>query len=117
MEAICTADDTPRWTSAGLEHFLESGVGQPRQCRDFSKLEAWAHENHACYGRIDELHQCESQMERYKFCPENSPYQDLMHEYFRVVMHRELPPLVPKEKGKPGKCDMSKDILGGGFSM
>jgi hypothetical protein len=112
-EIICTADDTPRWTSSAPEAYLESGVGQQRQCRDFSKLEAWAKDHHSCYNRIDERHQCINQIERYKFCPKGSPYENKMRQFFKVVMGRILPDVV-EEKGKPGMCDMAKHILGGG---
>ena len=40
QEVVCTADDTPRYTSP--EHPSQIGVGQYRRCRDWSKLEAWS---------------------------------------------------------------------------
>ncbi|KAI4193267.1 MAG: hypothetical protein LQ346_003962, partial [Caloplaca aetnensis] len=39
-DVICHADDTPRYTTT-TQH-PESGMGQIRQCRDWSKLAEWA---------------------------------------------------------------------------
>jgi len=87
-EVLCTADDTPRWTSRTADP--ESGVGQNRQCRDWSKLEEWVAKYNSCYNRIDEEASKGPEIERYKFCPPGSPYREVMKAYFSRVLHKEV---------------------------
>ena len=46
QDVICAADDTPRYTS--YDHPGEIDVGQPRLCKSWDKLAAWAKERTAC---------------------------------------------------------------------
>lgn len=94
-ETLCAADDTPRWTSQ--DHDPESGVGQIRQCRDWSKLEAWVRKYNSCYNRINEEANFHPEIERYRFCPPGSPYGDLMRAYFERVRHKKI-----EDPSRPG---------------
>ena len=81
QEVLCNADDTPRWS--GYED-RTSGVGQYRLCKDWGRLEAFAKENHACHRHID-LEDGQDILERYKFCPEGSPYEAKVKEAYGEV--------------------------------
>jgi hypothetical protein len=70
-QIICDADDTPRPAAHGVDG--KSGLGQFRQCKDWSKLEKWSREHTACYKR-PEKPQGVPNIEKYKFCPEGSGY-------------------------------------------
>lgn len=75
----CYADDTPRFTD---ESHL-SGIGQIRQCRSWSKLEEWARARPACWRFTgSQLHMNMSVEDRYRFCPEDSPYAAKVKEVF-----------------------------------
>jgi len=80
QEVICNADDTPRYT--GSQPHKSSGLGQVRQCRNWNDLEAWAADNTACYRYINYTQPEFDSLERYKFCPEGSPYSAKIHEIF-----------------------------------
>ena len=80
QDVICNADDTPRYT--GFQPHKSSGLGQFRQCKDWSRLEAWAEERTACYRYINNTDPDFDTLERYKFCPQDSPYQGWIHELF-----------------------------------
>jgi hypothetical protein len=79
---MCQADDTPLYTTNSSR--ADSGFGQPRKCRDWSKLQAWADERTACYrnGNFVIEDQLESQVDRFKFCPPDSPYLAHIREYY-----------------------------------
>ena len=69
---MCDADDTPRAVQHGVNG--RSGVGQYRQCRDWSRLEKWSIEHTACYKRPEKPVEGMPNIEKYKFCPEGSGY-------------------------------------------
>ena len=46
-DVMCRADDTPLYTTRSMKS--ENGIGQSRQCRDWSRLESWAKRHHSCY--------------------------------------------------------------------
>ena len=71
-QVLCDADDTPRAVQREMDGI--SGVGQYRQCRDWSKLEKWAKEHTACYKRPDRPVEGMRNIEKYKYCPEGSGY-------------------------------------------
>lgn len=54
------------------------GDGQQRQCRDWSKLVEWANSHNSCFLYLNETQGVDSSFERYKFCPEGSPYAERM---------------------------------------
>lgn len=80
MDIMCNADDIPRWTSN--DDTPESGIGQHRQCRSWERLESWAEEHTACYRYLNASAQNLNQMERFKFCPPDSPYLPKVRKYF-----------------------------------
>lgn len=80
MDILCHADDTPRWSSSSGKP--ESGIGQHRQCRDWTKLESWADEHTACYRYLNASAGHLNQMERFKYCPIDSPYLSKVRQYF-----------------------------------
>ena len=71
-QILCDADDTPRATERLQEAI--SGLGQYRRCRDWEALESWAKNHTACYRRPDKPVQGMPNIEKYKFCPEDSEY-------------------------------------------
>ncbi|MCJ1404638.1 hypothetical protein MMC11_007864 [Xylographa trunciseda] len=81
QDVLCNADDTPRWSGSGDNM---SGVGQVRQCKDWSRLEAWAKSYTACHRHIH-LNHGDDVLERYKFCPKDSPYAAKIKAYFPDV--------------------------------
>ncbi|MCJ1451722.1 hypothetical protein MMC28_002062 [Mycoblastus sanguinarius] len=84
LDVICNADDTPRYT--GLDQPSRfSGLGQVRQCRDWNRLEAWAEEHTACFRYINSTDPNFDTLERYKFCPKDSPYREWVHAIFGDV--------------------------------
>ena len=72
-QILCDADDTPRAVQRDLDGV--SGVGQTRQCRNWSELEGWAKRHNACYKRPDRPVEGMRNIEKYKFCPEDSGYE------------------------------------------
>jgi len=73
---MCDADDTPRALIPGPRV-------QSRQCRDWNGLLEWTKQFNSCYGRIsDDEPRRFLEIERYKFCPKNSPYLPAVREYF-----------------------------------
>lgn len=50
MDIQCSADDTPRFIPpSATESTVKTGVGQIRQCRDWTQLNAWAKSHDACF--------------------------------------------------------------------
>ncbi|MCJ1261131.1 hypothetical protein MMC22_000995 [Lobaria immixta] len=83
QDLLCYADDTPRYT--GFQPSGRSGTGQFRQCRNWSRLEAWAQENTACWRYTHPHDETIDLLERHKFCPEGSPYIARVKEVFGDV--------------------------------
>ncbi|CAF9905803.1 MAG: hypothetical protein ALECFALPRED_001351 [Alectoria fallacina] len=79
-QVICDADDTPR--ASTREFSPNTGVGQSRQCRSWERLESWAADHTACYKYVDPQNTTMSNLERFKFCPEGSPYWDVIREVY-----------------------------------
>ena len=48
---VCRADPTPLYMPPGDSFY--SGDGQPRQCADWTALEAWTLQHTACYGGVE----------------------------------------------------------------
>jgi hypothetical protein len=76
-DTLCYADDTPRYST--LSSVNLSGVGQVRQCKDWSRLESWAEENTACFRNWNSSSSTEV---RYSHCPKGSEYEKKVKEYF-----------------------------------
>ncbi|PQE06800.1 cytochrome p450 protein [Rutstroemia sp. NJR-2017a BBW] len=78
-DILCNADDTPRFT---VKHGARPGDGQIRQCRDWSQLEKFVFDHSGCYKYIKQGNQNISQIERMKYCPNDSPYLPDIRKYF-----------------------------------
>ena len=70
------------------------GQGQQRQCRDWTKLEKWAVTHNACYVYVNETQGVDSMFNRYKWCPQDSPYRARMRA--TLGLPDEWNPQVPK---------------------
>ena len=79
-DILCYADDMPRYTTATKSP--ESAVGQPRVCRDWSKLEEWAELHTSCYHYISHKADFINQFGRFKYCPKDSPYWPALREHW-----------------------------------
>lgn len=78
-DVLCHADDTPRYTTATPE--AESGMGQLRRCRNWSKLEAWAEHFSGCWHYIDVHYDQRNELERWRFCEPGSPYYERVQKW------------------------------------
>lgn len=87
-DIMCRADDTPM--PGHPERPL--GEGQVMQCRDWNKLVAWtqAPERQSCYRTLSDYRPIKHTLERYAFCPEDSPYYDVQRGYFRRFGHKQV---------------------------
>ena len=65
-----------------LDKNTPTGGGQDRQCKDWSQLEDWAKEHTACWRYINDTDVNVNQLERFKFCPEGSPYAERVRQTF-----------------------------------
>ena len=81
-EAICNADDTPRYSTS--DDSPVSGHGQVRMCRNWDKLEDWARGYNACYRYVNQTASYKDfpQIERFVWCPEGSPYTAAVEKVF-----------------------------------
>jgi len=79
QDVICVADDG--LLSVDEPHVREVGDGHVRQCRNFSKLDEWALEHHACYS-FEDVEAPYFVNQRYANCPRDSPYFEIMRESF-----------------------------------
>nr|POE85459.1 phenylalanine aminomutase (l-beta-phenylalanine forming) [Quercus suber] len=88
QDLMCHADDTPM-PSTRRRHSL--GDGQETQCMDFDKLVAWAQqpERYACHRHIHEYEPVIHGVERFAFCPEDSPFRGEMEAYFEKHGHKD----------------------------
>ncbi|KAF2454429.1 hypothetical protein BDY21DRAFT_103594 [Lineolata rhizophorae] len=77
---MCEASDLPLYSTPGEDP--ELGIGEVKQCRSWEALTAWSHEHTACYRLINETDAHMDRLERYKFCPEGSPYIERVREVF-----------------------------------
>ena len=87
QDTICYADDTPRYTG-GRRWKNTSGYNQTRQCRDWSRLERWAKERTGCYRYLNET--AHEELDRYKFCPRDSPYNEVIEEIYGANERQRL---------------------------
>ncbi|KAF2788812.1 hypothetical protein K505DRAFT_197009, partial [Melanomma pulvis-pyrius CBS 109.77] len=77
---ICEADDTPFYTSTTSN--ITTGLGQVRMCRSWDRLTDWANEQQACFGYINETQGVDAVIDRFRYCPKDSPLLKPMREYF-----------------------------------
>lgn len=90
LEVLCNADDIPRYNIP--DGTLNSGIGQHRQCKDWSKLESWAQEHSACYKYLNYSTNTadDQKAARMVFCPAGSPYQIKVEEYLRLKDEKDM---------------------------
>ena len=81
QDILCHADDTPMF-SAGYDTNLTAGEGQVRQCRDWNRLQEFVEDNTACFAYINETQGVSDEIERYKYCPKDSPFAPTMRKHF-----------------------------------
>jgi hypothetical protein len=75
----CNADDTPRYT---VKHGLRPGENQIRKCRDWTKLQKYVADREGCFKNIFHNVHNISQIERVKYCSNDSPYLAKIRKYF-----------------------------------
>ncbi|KAL8991213.1 MAG: hypothetical protein Q9169_007919 [Polycauliona sp. 2 TL-2023] len=92
-DVICHADDTPRYTTTTQKP--ESGMGQMRQCRDWRKLEEWAEKYSGCWKYLDAKHDESSEIWRWTYCPEGTPWHDRVKKWTDKHQH-ERPDATPE---------------------
>ena len=85
QDIMCRADDTPMYAKKG-QHV---GDGQVSMCRDWDKLIAWtqSRDRHACFHMIDDYKPIKHNLERFAFCPTDSPYYEVSQAYFERWGH------------------------------
>ena len=79
----CFADDTPRGSIDWDVNDGESHL-QYRQCRDWDRLEAWATDHSTCFKKAAVGDPISGTLEEWTFCPEKSPYRDVVDEWLRI---------------------------------
>ena len=77
---MCEADDTPMYTSP-LRN-ASTGLGQQRMCRSWDRLTAWANNQSACFGYINETQGVDAVIQRFRYCPTDSRLLEPMRRYF-----------------------------------
>lgn len=84
LEVLCSADDTPRYNIPN--NTPNSGLGQYRQCKDWSKLESWAQKHSGCYrySNFSVNKENDQVAARMVFCPPGSPYEAKAQEYMKL---------------------------------
>ncbi|KAI0099483.1 hypothetical protein F4814DRAFT_453363 [Daldinia grandis] len=82
VETMCAADDTLRYVPLNSVHRFRPGDGQQRKCRDWSKLQEFAEAHSPCYRYLQPGNTTFSNLERFKFCPEDSEYLPKIRKYF-----------------------------------
>lgn len=85
QDIMCRADDTPMYAKVG--HHV--GDGQVSMCRDWSKLIEWTQspDRNACFRMLSDYRHTEHNLEKFAFCPEDSPYYEISQAYFEKWGH------------------------------
>ncbi|KAI1481086.1 hypothetical protein F4774DRAFT_375499 [Daldinia eschscholtzii] len=82
VETMCAADDTLRYVPLNSVHGFRPGDGQQRKCRDWNKLQEFAESHNPCYRYLQPGNATFSNLERFKFCSEESGYLPKIRKYF-----------------------------------
>ncbi|KAE8391171.1 hypothetical protein BDV23DRAFT_171770 [Aspergillus alliaceus] len=82
VEAMCTADDTPRYVPLHDVSGLKRGDGQKRMCRDGHQMPVFVEDHDPCYRYVFPHDNTVSNLERLKYCPNSSRYLPMIREYF-----------------------------------
>ncbi|KAJ8108310.1 hypothetical protein ONZ43_g6465 [Nemania bipapillata] len=83
LETMCTADDTLRYVPLNSAHGYRPGDGQPRMCRDWDRVREFVESHDPCYRYLKPGDTELSNLERFKFCSENSEYLPKIRKYFK----------------------------------
>lgn len=79
---MCTADDTLRYVPVNSVEGFRPGEGQKRQCRDWPKLQKFVQDHDPCYKYVCPGDEKISNLERFKYCPNDSSYLPDIRKYF-----------------------------------
>ena len=79
---MCLADDTPRYVPLNSVHGFRPGDGQNRKCRDWNKVQKFVSAHDPCYKYIEPGNKELSNLERFKYCPDDSQYLQKIRKYF-----------------------------------
>ncbi|KAB8211963.1 hypothetical protein BDV34DRAFT_219177 [Aspergillus parasiticus] len=82
VETICAADDTLRYVPLNNMSGFKPGDGQKRMCRDWHQMQSFVEKHDPCYRYVFPGDDSVSNLERFKYCPNNSPYIPKIREYF-----------------------------------
>lgn len=76
------ADDTPRYVPLNSVHGFRPGDGQKRKCRNWDKMDRFVQTHDPCYKYVQPGNKQLSNLERFKYCPDNSQYLPKIRKYF-----------------------------------
>ncbi|KAF2967236.1 hypothetical protein GQX73_g6334 [Xylaria multiplex] len=83
VEVMCTADDTLRYVPLNSAHGSpRPGDGQLRKCRNWDQVQSFVKQHDPCYRYLKPGDTKISNLERFKFCPEESGYLPKIRKYF-----------------------------------
>ncbi|KAK5722225.1 hypothetical protein LTR17_014328 [Elasticomyces elasticus] len=99
----CSADDTLRYVPVHAHvSTVSTGIGQPRQCRDWSQLRDWAKSNSACFNYHEfarsELNETNVYPSAWSYCKEGSEYLPAVQDFYNKSKS-----WVPLDPGLPSK--------------
>ncbi|KAF7631410.1 hypothetical protein F9C07_2276768 [Aspergillus flavus] len=83
VETMCAADDTLRYVPLNNMSGFKPGDGQKRMCRDWHQIQSFVKKHDPCYRYVFPGDDSVSNLERFKYCPNDSPYIPKIREYFR----------------------------------
>lgn len=98
---MCSADDTPRYVPlTATKSTVKTGVGQVRQCRDWTQLESWAKNHSACFN-YNEFERKELEEDRvypaaWSYCSKDSQYLSTVQKFYGKSAD-----WVPSDRGRP----------------
>ncbi|KAJ2980120.1 hypothetical protein NUW58_g7030 [Xylaria curta] len=82
VEAMCTADDTLRYVPLNSANGFHPGDGQSRKCRDWKQVQSFVEKHDPCYRYLKPGDTEISNLERFKFCSEETGYLPKIRSYF-----------------------------------
>lgn len=88
QDIMCRPDDTPM---PSIQQRHKWGDGQVRKCKDWDALIKWTQHpsRHACFRMLSDYRRVPHSLEQFAFCLEDSPYTEVMEEYFAEHGHRD----------------------------
>jgi hypothetical protein len=86
QDIMCAADETPRYIPVDATGNAITGVGQYRQCKDWSKLKKWSMEHGACFSYNElirhELLEDQPYPHALRFCPKGSKFLPAVQKFY-----------------------------------